>query len=184
MEANSLQQQPLPPTQWSEEEIAAGIASYPQDGSYVLQFSETNPTPGTGRTGFIPVGPNNYPHYSADELYKPVLQADGGQLSGGGSVVGEKGGAFGCETMMTPAQHGMCRHPGRCLLSTHTQPISLHTHVQSGSPCTSPARSRQRLTGRQHMQQECLTVSVSGAMRQGEESVVCQQLAALCTLRR
>ncbi len=37
---------------------------------------------GTGRTGFIPVGPNNYPFYSSDEVYKPVLQSDGGQLSG------------------------------------------------------------------------------------------------------
>jgi hypothetical protein len=37
---------------------------------------------GTGRTGFIPVGPNNYPFYRSDETYKPVLQSDGGQLSG------------------------------------------------------------------------------------------------------
>lgn len=107
-----------PPTTWSEEELAAGRAAYPQDGSYTLDFSKYNPTPGmlmifrhlmptcfplhpstiftpppprcpcncttgTGRTGFIPVGPNNYPFYSTDEIYKPVLQSDGGQLSGG-----------------------------------------------------------------------------------------------------
>ncbi|KAF6264124.1 hypothetical protein COO60DRAFT_1634562 [Scenedesmus sp. NREL 46B-D3] len=36
----------------------------------------------TGRTGFIPVAPNNYPFYSSDhEVYTPVLQSDGGQLS-------------------------------------------------------------------------------------------------------
>lgn len=29
------------------------------------------------------MGPNNYPFYSTDEIYKPVLQSDGGQLSGG-----------------------------------------------------------------------------------------------------
>lgn len=37
---------------------------------------------GTGRTGFQPVPPNNYPFYSEDEVYTPVLQPDGGQLSG------------------------------------------------------------------------------------------------------
>jgi hypothetical protein len=36
---------------------------------------------GTGRTGFIPVPPNNYPFYNEDEKYVPVMQADGGQLS-------------------------------------------------------------------------------------------------------
>jgi hypothetical protein len=42
---------------------------------------------GTGRTGFIPVAPNNYPFYSsADEVYTPVLQSDGGQLSGAVAV--------------------------------------------------------------------------------------------------
>lgn len=37
---------------------------------------------GTGRTGFIPVAPNNYPFYTEEEVYTPVLQSDGGQLSG------------------------------------------------------------------------------------------------------
>jgi hypothetical protein len=39
-------------------------------------------TKGTGRTGFIPVPPNNYPFYNDDEKYVPIMQADGGQLSG------------------------------------------------------------------------------------------------------
>ena len=37
---------------------------------------------GTGRTGFMAVPPNNYPFYSENEKYKPIMQADGGQLSG------------------------------------------------------------------------------------------------------
>ncbi len=37
---------------------------------------------GTGRTGVINVPPNNYPFYSQDEKYVPIMQADGGQLSG------------------------------------------------------------------------------------------------------
>jgi hypothetical protein len=38
---------------------------------------------GTGRTGYLPVPPNNYPFYTEDEKYVPIVQADGGQLSGG-----------------------------------------------------------------------------------------------------
>jgi hypothetical protein len=37
---------------------------------------------GTGRTGFLPVPPNNYPFYKGDSRYTPVVQPDGGQLSG------------------------------------------------------------------------------------------------------
>lgn len=37
---------------------------------------------GTGRTGMYRVPPNNYPFYSEEERYVPVIQADGGQLSG------------------------------------------------------------------------------------------------------
>lgn len=71
-----------PPTTWTGEELAAGRANYSSDESYELSFSKQNPTPGTGRTGFIPVAPNNYPFYSSsDEVYTPVLQSDGGQLS-------------------------------------------------------------------------------------------------------
>ncbi len=35
-----------------------------------------------GTTGFIDVPSNNYPFYSAVEKYRPVMQQDGGQLSG------------------------------------------------------------------------------------------------------
>lgn len=41
------------------------------------------PLPGTGRTGFLAVAPNNYPFYHGAEVYTPVMQKDGGQLSGG-----------------------------------------------------------------------------------------------------
>jgi hypothetical protein len=34
------------PTTWTEEELAAGRTAYPQDGSYQLEFSSYNPTPG------------------------------------------------------------------------------------------------------------------------------------------
>ncbi len=37
---------------------------------------------GTGRTGYLHVAPNNYPFYSEDEKYTPIMQSDGGQLSG------------------------------------------------------------------------------------------------------
>ena len=37
---------------------------------------------GTGRTGFMAVAPNDYPFYGDDEKYVPIIQADGGQLSG------------------------------------------------------------------------------------------------------
>lgn len=37
---------------------------------------------GVGRTGYINVAPNNYPFYSEEERYVPIMQADGGQLSG------------------------------------------------------------------------------------------------------
>merc|ERR1712037_110396 len=40
-----------------------------------------NPTPGTGRTGYMPIPPNNYPFYKDEEKYEPVVQPDGGQLS-------------------------------------------------------------------------------------------------------
>jgi hypothetical protein len=102
-----------PPTTWTEGEIAAGRASYPQQQSYSLKYSSHNPTPGifcnqksplsacckpkflavasspscssnagTGRAGFLPVPPNNYPFYDVSrEVYTPLMQADGGQLS-------------------------------------------------------------------------------------------------------
>lgn len=42
---------------------------------------------GTGRTGFLAVPPNNYPFYNEFEKYVPVMQADGGQLSGDAPAV-------------------------------------------------------------------------------------------------
>ncbi|KIZ05123.1 hypothetical protein MNEG_2834 [Monoraphidium neglectum] len=75
-----------PPTTWSAEELA-GLDAASEFGSgpataYEIKFSQYNPTPGTGRTGFLPVPPNNYPFYKGDSRYTPVVQPDGGQLSG------------------------------------------------------------------------------------------------------
>ncbi|KAF8060592.1 ubiquitin [Scenedesmus sp. PABB004] len=70
------------PATWSDAELAAGRAAYPADRGYELAFSPHNPTPGTGRVGFLPVAPNNYPFYcEGAEVYTPLVQADGGQLS-------------------------------------------------------------------------------------------------------
>ncbi|KAI8471917.1 MAG: hypothetical protein J3K34DRAFT_415633 [Monoraphidium minutum] len=75
----------LPPTTWSADELA-GLDAAAEFGSgpaaaYAAEFSKFNPTPGTGRTGFLPVPPNNYPFYTGDARYTPVMQPDGGQLS-------------------------------------------------------------------------------------------------------
>lgn len=72
-----------PPAAWGVEEISQLKAEYPellntQDDAH----TKYNPTPGTGRTGFLNVPPNNYPFYNDEEKYVPVMQADGGQLSG------------------------------------------------------------------------------------------------------
>lgn len=44
-------------------------------------MSAYNNEPGTGRTGYWEIPPNNYDFYTEDEKYKPVVQADGGILS-------------------------------------------------------------------------------------------------------
>lgn len=43
--------------------------------------SKYNNDPGSGRTGYWEVPPNNYDFYSEEEKYKPNVQADGGILS-------------------------------------------------------------------------------------------------------
>jgi hypothetical protein len=43
--------------------------------------SAYNNEPGTGRTGYWEIPPNNYDFYTEEEKYKPVVQADGGILS-------------------------------------------------------------------------------------------------------
>jgi len=44
-------------------------------------YSAYNNDPGTGRTGYWEIPPNNYDFYTEEEKYKPVVQADGGILS-------------------------------------------------------------------------------------------------------
>ena len=50
--------------------------AYP--GSAVSKY---NNDPGSGRTGYWEIPPNNYDFYSEEEKYKPNVQADGGILS-------------------------------------------------------------------------------------------------------
>lgn len=71
-------------TTWNQDEIQALEANYEvhqQDYAEGSVKSEYNPTPGTGRTGYMTIPPNNYPFYTEEEKYKPVIQPDGGQLS-------------------------------------------------------------------------------------------------------
>lgn len=73
---------PKRPTTWDEDEIKQGKANYPESMDvYEITTSPFNPTPGTGKTGLSPVPPNNYPFYNDDEMYRPNMQADGGQVS-------------------------------------------------------------------------------------------------------
>ncbi|WZN58590.1 ubiquitin-like domain-containing protein [Chloropicon roscoffensis] len=69
-------------TTWNQEEISSLRADYDElahtKGDAVTKY---NPTPGTGRTGYMAIPPNNYPFYNDDERYQPVVQPDGGQLS-------------------------------------------------------------------------------------------------------
>lgn len=73
------------PTRWTPEELDAlklSESAY-EEAKEGVQVAKTkyNPTPGTGRTGYMPIPPNNYPFYNDDEKYVPVIQPDGGQLS-------------------------------------------------------------------------------------------------------
>ena len=68
---------------WKQEEIESLKAEY-EEVKQIQNDAVTkyNPTPGTGRTGYMAIPPNNYPFYNEEEKYVPVVQPDGGQLSG------------------------------------------------------------------------------------------------------
>ena len=88
--------------------------------------------PGTGRTGYMPIPPNNYPFYKDEEKYEPVVQPDGGQLSGKSRL---------------PNRTAPHRRRRRKL----TRPLRRHRvrprrRTQTGSPSTSPPRRRRRRT--------------------------------------
>jgi len=67
---------------WKQEEIESLKAEY-EEVKQIQNDAVTkyNPTPGTGRTGYMAIPPNNYPFYNEEEKYVPVVQPDGGQLS-------------------------------------------------------------------------------------------------------
>lgn len=44
--------------------------------------THTHTHAGSGHTGMHSIAPNNFPFYSESERYRPVIQSDGGQLSG------------------------------------------------------------------------------------------------------
>ncbi|KDD76234.1 hypothetical protein H632_c305p0 [Helicosporidium sp. ATCC 50920] len=71
-----------PPATWGPGALEGLTADYPDVAGLTLDATtKYNPTPGTGRTGYLPVPPNNYPFYNDNEKSIPVMQADGGQLS-------------------------------------------------------------------------------------------------------
>merc|ERR1712159_543372 len=55
-------------TVWKQDEIDSLKADYEElkhiQNDAVTKF---NPTPGTGRTGYMPIPPNNYPFYKVEE---------------------------------------------------------------------------------------------------------------------
>jgi hypothetical protein len=70
------------------------MAFAPYPGGAVSKY---NNEPGSGRTGYWDIPPNNYDFYSEAEKYTPNIQADGGVLSSarGGAGRAKRCGA-GC----------------------------------------------------------------------------------------
>lgn len=110
------------------------------------------PATGTGRTGFLSVPPNNYPFYNEDEKYVPVMQADGGQLSGRLLLPRLRRCATSMHAFPSCKAAPTCRDEHRAY-----GPCSSPSSVQSGSRCTTPRRSRQRQTGGQPTSGACPT---------------------------
>jgi hypothetical protein len=54
------------------------MAFAPYPGGAVSAY---NNEPGSGRTGYWDIPPNNYDFYAEAEKYRPNIQADGGVLS-------------------------------------------------------------------------------------------------------
>lgn len=84
---------------WNDDELLYTTKPFAHlDDRYGDAVSKYNPTPGTvqlvkprrrlarhtgtGKTGYAQVTPNPFPFYSESERYVPVIQPDGGQLSG------------------------------------------------------------------------------------------------------
>ena len=83
------------PTTWGTRGLHDPRAICPASLKPSRALAPTRPNPltnpggaGSGRTGYQPVPPNNYPFYNDDEKYKPIIFADGGQFSGE-NVAGE-----------------------------------------------------------------------------------------------
>jgi hypothetical protein len=76
--------------------------------------SAYNNEPGTGRTGYWEIPPNNYDFYTEEEKYKPVVQADGGILSS----------ASNPSPLLDPHSHHHCMHEGRLAAGGQTPSFS------------------------------------------------------------
>ena len=111
-------------------------------------LSKYNNDPGSGRTGYWEVPPNNYDFYTEEEKYKPNVQADGGILSsarpGDGACDAKlPSGPRGCGCERSSTARGVrCRlaNPGfrevasrlvlAVLSSARPRPARLGAHVQ------------------------------------------------------
>ena len=76
------------PTEWTKDEVETeemkaevAYAEAPWKDSLDLAYSKYNPNPMSGQVGFHKLAPNNYPFFTEDEKYVPIIQADGGVLS-------------------------------------------------------------------------------------------------------
>jgi hypothetical protein len=144
----------MTPAKWDETHLQTlQIAPPDADGPSDMARSKYNPTPGacqarrlisqsprgpslpfdghmwrlagTGRTGFMAVAPNDYPFYGEHEKYVPIMQADGGQLSG-----------------------AKCPCACRSLVYLRLDRSCDVSSPQSGCQCTIQLLSRPRLIGR------------------------------------
>ena len=118
--------------------------SPPYPGSAASPY---NNDPGSGKTGFWEIPPNNYDFYSEVEKYKPNVQADGAVLSSAGPAERER-------PFSLPRQR-------RLSSASPAEPSA----AQMRSQCTTRRRSRRRRTGRRRSRRACRTVRCEVTVR-------------------
>ena len=144
-------------------------------------LSKYNNDPGSGRTGYWEVPPNNYDFYTEEEKYKPNVQADGGILSsarpgdGAGDAQLPSGlRGRGCERSAA-ARGGRCRlaSPGfrevasrlvlAVLSSARPRPARLGAHVQphAGAGGCGPSEGVRNRGASRCVQRTCLAARVA-----------------------
>jgi len=124
------------------------MAFQPYPGGAVSPY---NSEPGSGRTGYWEVPPNNYDFYSEAEKYKPNIQADGGVLSS--ALAGAHRRHAGELHASQTRWHLERAPPG------HFTPPSLQLNArpapQPGSRTTTPRPSRLTRTARRPLSGAC-----------------------------